>query len=406
MVNKKRVVIITELFYPEESATANILTSIAKNLNDSFDVLVLTGPKTYEKDENRLGASDEELKVEVQRVWAPNLNKNRVVSRVIRFMVLSAGLGFRAFAVSRKADVVFSVTNPAPILVVLGLVRKLKKFTLAFLVHDVFPENAVAAGVVSEKTLFYPLIKRTFDWAYGTADAVVVIGRDMAEIVSRKIRKHDKNIALIENWADTSLVTPMPRSDSNIDRWGLSDKVVIQYAGNIGRAQSILEFVDAITSIENSAVHYVFCGSGALTNQLQERVRDWPNFSLKGGYPRSGQALILGSCDVSLIILGPNMYGLGVPSKTYNIMAAGKPILFIGPRDSEIYRLVRENNIGWAFDWHEMNEMIALINSFSLAQIGSFSEMGKRARLLAEKSYSESMQINRFRRFFGSLHDL
>jgi hypothetical protein len=99
------------------------------------------------------------------------------------------------------------------------------------------------------------------------------------------------------------------------------------------------------------------------------------------------------------------MFGLGVPSKAYNIMAAGKPILFLGPKNGEIYRLVKDNDIGWAFDWSEQDKVISLINSFSTGQVKSFSEMGKKARLLIEKKYSENNQLDKFRILFNRLEN-
>lgn len=403
MNSKKRIVIVTELFYPDETSTARILTTVAENLNDSFEVLVLTGPKSYANDTNIIGLIDEHQEINVQRVWVPALNKNKLISRFIRLILLSFGLAWRILLLSKKDDIVFSVTNPAPILVLLAVIKKLNRFILVLLVHDVFPENAVATGVISNKMPFYSSVQKLFGWAYGSAEAIVVIGNDMATVVSRKTKKYSSELVLIENWAETDFITPISRSESNLAEWGLSEKIVVQYAGNIGRAQGILEFVDSVTPAENNTVHYVFCGSGALTNQLIRKVQKRPNFSLKEAYPRSDQRLILGSCDIALILLGPDMYGLGVPSKAYNIMAAGKPILFIGPENSEIYNLVKHNDIGWAFTWDQADEVCDLISSFSFDDIGSFVAMGKRARLLAEYKYTEATQMKKFHEFFLSL---
>ena len=403
MNKKKRIVIVTELFYPDETSTARILTTVAKNLNKNFEILIMTGPKSYTNDINVAKFYDEHEEINVQRVWAPSLNKNKLIPRIIRLVLLSLALTWRVFFVSKKDDVVFSVTNPAPILVLLAVIKKLKRFTLALLVHDVFPENAVAMGIVSDKALFYSFLHRLFDWAYGSAESIVVIGNDMATIVSRKAKKDSSEVVLIENWAETDFITPISRSESNLSKWGLTDKIVLQYGGNIGRAQGILEFVDCILPVENNTVHYVFCGSGALTNELIFKVKDRTNFSLKEAYPRSDQRLILGACDIALILLGPAMYGLGVPSKAYNIMAAGKPILFIGPENSEIYNLVKDNNIGWAFTWDEVDEVASLVRSLSFEQIGYLVEMGKRARHLAEHKYTEDIQMDKFHEFFLSL---
>ena len=394
---------MTELFFPEETSTAHVLTSLAKNLKDRFDVLVLTGPESYESDAARPISDNINIDIKIERAWAPSLNKNKLAARIARYLIFSIGLGWRALVKSRDGDIVFAVTNPAPLLLVLALVRKLKSFSLVLLVHDVFPENAVAAGIIRKESLFYPLIKHLFDWAYGAADSIVVIGRDMAEIVSCKSKKTNDSIALIENWADPALMNLVLKGGEKKIMPRLSELVVIQYAGNIGRAQGILDFINVISTVENSDIRFVFRGSGALKKQLSDKVKDFPNFSIERAFSRSDQSSILASCDVALVLLGANMYGLGVPSKTYNLMAAGKPILFVGPRDSEIYRVVKDNDIGWAFDWSDTRDIISLINSMSIADLDEYAELGERARLLVKRRYSESGQMRKFHDFFDAL---
>jgi glycosyltransferase involved in cell wall biosynthesis len=400
---RKRIILVSELFYPEESATAHILTKIAGKLSRDFDLLVLTGPSSYEERSHQNSNKPPVKEDNIERVWVPALSKNNLLGRLIRFFVLTIGLGCKALFRTRRTDIVCAVTNPAPLLVALALIRGLRRFRLVFLVHDVFPENSVAAGIIHRERLFYSLIKRLFDWAYGSADAVITIGRDMSEVLARKIPAKVDRLTLIENWADYPLIEEIPRNQSMIVTMGFSEKIVIQYAGNIGRAQGLLEFVNLISTVENDAVRYVFRGSGALWAALSEVTKGRENFIVKGSYPRSNQDQILAACDIALVILGPEMFGLGVPSKAYNIMAAGKPILYLGPKNSEIYRVVRENNIGWAFDWHEKDELVSLICSFSTEQYGLFAEMGVRARSLAENKYSEAAQLEKFSKFFKTL---
>lgn len=403
MSKVQRIVLVSELFYPEESATAHILTKIAGELTNKFDLLVLTGPASYEGRDHFNSATPPINDNNIVRTWAPDLSKNKLIGRLVRSLVLTLGLGWKALLISRSTDTLFAVTNPAPLLVALAMIRKIRRFRLVFLVHDVFPENALAAGIIRHDHLLYPLIKRGFDWAYDSADALITIGQDMSEVIARKIPTSTNRITLIENWADHPLMERIPRNQSMISTMGLSDRIVIQYAGNIGRAQGLLEFLNLISSAENDAIHYVFRGSGALSTALHQATQGWNNFILEGSYPRSDQSRVLGACDIALVILGPNMYGLGVPSKTYNILAAGKPVLFLGPKDSEIYRLIKSNDIGWAFDWHETDQLIELINKWSILDLPAIEERGIKARELAEASFTEAAQLAKFNAFFSGL---
>jgi glycosyltransferase involved in cell wall biosynthesis len=403
MSKRQRIILVSELFYPEESATAHILTKITGELASKFDLLVLTGPASYEGRDRHNAARSPIDDNNVVRTWAPGLSKNKLLGRLVRFLVMTIGLGWKTLLTTRRTDTVFAVTNPAPLLVALAIIRKIRRVRLVFLVHDVFPENAAAAGIIRYDYFLYPLIKRVFDWAYGSADAVITIGRDMSEVITRKIPASADRITLIENWADHPLVDRIPRNQSLISTMGMSDRIVIQYAGNIGRAQGLLEFVELVSSADNDIVRYVFRGSGALSTALHGATQGRHNFILEGSYPRSDQSRVLGACDIALVILGPEMYGLGVPSKTYNILAAGKPVLFLGPKDSEIYRLIKSHDIGWAFDWQETDQMIQLIEKWSILDLAAIEARGNKARELAESSFTEAGQLAKFSAFFGDL---
>jgi glycosyltransferase involved in cell wall biosynthesis len=400
MPKGRRILMVSELFYPEESATAHILTKIAGELAQEFELLILTGPASYEGRAQHNASKPPVEESSIVRTWAPKLSKNKLAGRLVRFLALTIGLGWKTLLISRRTDIVFAVTNPAPLLVALAMIRKIRRSELVLLVHDVFPENAVAAGIIRPDHFLYPLIRRVFDWAYGSADAVITIGRDMSEVIARKIPASADKITLIENWADHPLVERISRNQSMIPSMGLSNRIVVQYAGNIGRAQGLLEFVNLVSSARNDNVRYVFRGSGALTLALREATQGQQSFILEGSYPRAEQSRVLGACDIALVILGPDMYGLGVPSKTYNIMASGKPVLFLGPKDSEIYRLVKSHDIGWAFDWNETDQLIELINQWSIHDLHAIQERGENARRIAETSYSEAVQLAKFTTFF------
>jgi glycosyltransferase involved in cell wall biosynthesis len=403
MNKQERIIFVSELFYPEESATAHILTKIAGELANNFDLLVLTGYAIYEGRGHHNPTKPPIDENNIVRTWTPGLGKNKLFERLVRLLVLTICLSWKTLLKSRPTDTIFAVTNPAPLLVALAVIRKLRRFRLVFLIHDVFPENAVAAGVIRHNHFLYHLIKRIFDWAYASADDVITIGQDMSEVIAQKIPARADRITLIENWADHPMVERIPRNQSMISTMGLSDRIVIQYAGNIGRAQGLLEFVNLVSSVKNDVIQYVFRGSGALSNLLQEAIQGRHTFMFESPYPRSHQSCFLGACDIALVTLAPGMYGLGVPSKTYNILAAGKPILFLGPKGSEIYRLIKSYNIGWAFDWDEADQLIQLIDKWSIHDLYAIEARGDKARKLAESNFTEAGQLAKFSTFFSGL---
>jgi glycosyltransferase involved in cell wall biosynthesis len=403
ILTPKRIILVSELFFPDETSTSYILTRIAEALLRQFEVLVVTGPKFYDGKSHSTANSTPVNPVNIFRVWLPKLSKNNLSGRLIRIFFLIAGIGWRLICISRPTDTVFAVTNPAPSLVLLALIRRFRRFRLVFLVHDVFPENAVAAGILRRDSFLFPLIKSVFDWSYNSADAIITIGRDMTEVVGDKVISGSQKIKLIQNWADHPLIERIPRDQSMIPSMNLLNRIVIQYAGNIGRAQGLIEFVNLVSAMRSDVVQFVFRGSGALSSELYKATQGNHNFSLEGCYPRSQQSLVLGSCDISLVVLRPDMYGLAVPSKTYNLLASGKPILFLGPKNSEIYLLVKENKLGWAFDWSESERLLEFLNQLSLQDFGTFGEYGNNSRRLVETAYTEALQLSKYSRFFEEM---
>ena len=195
----------------------------------------------------------------------------------------------------------------------------------------------------------------------------------MANVLEQKIKDSLKGnvspkITIIENWADIDNIKPQPFPEG---------KIIIEYAGNIGRVQGLENVMDKLPG----DVEFHIYGTGAMEEKLKSRKQK--NVFFHGPYFRSQQNAILAACDIALVTLQDGMYGLGVPSKTYNILASGRPILFLGPKNSEIDLLVRENGIGYC-GWPEKWNKEELIT------------MGKNSRLLAETKYSERVILDKF----------
>lgn len=294
----------------------------------------------------------------------------------------------------KKQDRVFIVTNPAPLLISVALIKRIKKFPLYILVHDVFPENTIPAGVISsDKTFGYKLLRKCFNWAYKSADCLIVLGRDMRQIMKSKLGKNQNNtkIEIIENWAENDIAQLNPVNKSK--------NIVIQYAGNIGRVQGLKSFIQQYAEAMNPIVSLELWGDGAMRKELEEYAKenDVQNIFWGGKYSRSQQNEIFGRCDISLVTLSDGMFGLGVPSKSYNIMAASKPILFIGDLESEIAQTVKENNIGFCFAPNDCNGIIAFLKNLEKISKKKLSEMGQRASSLSKTKYSESEILNKFK---------
>lgn len=384
----QRLWIITELFYPNESATAFILTAMAKKFASQYEVNVICADTNYEHDLSRVSevVNKNIPGINIYRVNVPELDKNNIAKRLIRFAAVSKKLYNMAKEKVQDGDVVFAVTNPAFLLPYMVKLKERKQIEYILLVHDVFPENAMANGMMKIKPAFMVLKKR-FDKAYAAADKILVLGEDMKEIVAAKTGRSD-NIFVCENWGAAN-IQPVERP--------ADDKIVLQYAGNIGRVQGIEELLEIVHKTKNRNLVFDFWGSGALVPYLNEYCTShkMTNMRIRGSYNRSSQNQVLNDCDMAVISLAKGMKGLGVPSKTYNILAAGKPIVYLGDPGSEIYNMVKKYDLGIVFDWNEQDKFIVWLDGLTLDNIVELREKGKRARALYESHYTEEIILNK-----------
>lgn len=369
-VIKQRLWIVTELFPPDETSTAYILGEIANAMIAKYQVKIICGPEIYDKrkklDENNKFKLD--ASIEVYRANGADLDKNTKTGKALSFLLMSK----RLFALAKKniknEDKVLMVTNPAPLVLMMGWLKRERGFDWHILVHDVFPENTKPAGL---KLPMYGVFKRLFDNAYSCADQLIALGRDMKDVLMKKIEKAKKSkprIVIIENWADLDGIKPQPMPNG---------KITLEYAGNIGRVQGLNKVIDNLP--DNVELHLY--GTGSMEETLKKL--NHPRVFFHGPYFRSQQNEVLAACHIAIVTLQEGMYGLGVPSKTYNILASGRPVLYFGPKDSEIDLLVRENGIGFC-GWPEKWDMEEL------------EMMGRKARTLAELKYSERTILDKF----------
>lgn len=367
---KQRLWIVTELFPPDETSTSYILGEIANAMVQKYQVGVICGPEIYDKRKkiNKKNSFSLDKSIIVYRANGADLDKNTTKGKALSFLLMSKRMISLVKQHVRKDDKVLMVTNPAPLVVLMSRLKKKVGFELNILVHDVFPENTKPAGL---KLPLYGMIKHVFDKAYSRADQLIALGRDMKDVLEKKVLNSSENIpkiTIIENWADINGIKSqsMPQG-----------KIVLEYAGNIGRVQGLDKVIEQLPE----SVDFHIYGTGSMEETLKKM--NHPRVFFHGPYFRSQQNEVLAACHIALVTLQEGMYGLGVPSKTYNILASARPILFFGPKNSEIDLLVREKRIGYC-GWPEKWDKDELV------------EMGERARELAMKEYSEETILNKF----------
>ena len=382
--------IISELFYPDEVSTAQILTDIATKKVAGNKTNVICGPSGYEKSYSH---QKEELdsRITIHRIAMPILDKNKLFQRILRMLILTFKMSWLVLFRVRKNHNVFITTNPTFLIISLSFLKKVKGFNLEILVHDVFPENLVPVGLIKKNSFKYRLLSKIYNTSYKKADRIIVLGEDMKMLIAEKIEPKKIKINIIPNWANDDI---SPLINFNISKYlgvDVKNKIVFGFAGNLGRVQGLLEFIDLFNRSVNSNIVLVIIGDGALKPVLLEKIKNLENVYYLGPKPRIEQNLFLNACHIGLVTLIKGMKGLGVPSKTYNLMAAGRPLFYIGDNNSEIDNYVKKYQCGWSFSWEDDREILSVLNKFSFNKINEILMKGVKSKIASENFKKEKV---------------
>jgi glycosyltransferase involved in cell wall biosynthesis len=394
------MLIITELYYPEDTSTGYFLTGIAEGLATAgVPVRVLCAQPSYRL--KGVGAPEREVRagVEIRRVRAPAGDKNKLWQRAW----LAIGLTWR-FAMAtreelREGEVVLVVTNPPTLPWIVAWVAHSRKAKAHLLVHDVYPDVLVPTGLAKEGSMVFRVVDALQRWAWPRFDAVVVLGRDMRARVLRKCPQLDGRVHIIPNWGDLSAVPCLPRAGNALRaRLGLADAFVVQFSGNLGRTHGVDDFLALAAKLRDEPmVRFLVYGWGAGRARIEEAVAsgELPNLTLLPPCERSELAEYLNACDLFFLPFKAGMEGISVPSRLYNVLAAGNPVLAVAGAESELAMVIEEEKIGWVVAPGNIEGMLAAVLS-AMDDKRSLPAMRGRARAAAETKYSKDRVVADF----------
>ena len=390
---------ISEVFWPEEEGTGHYMTGVAEKLAEDFEVHALCGQPSYSRRGDLGAAREDHAGVHIERCRGTLFNKNVLLFRVINAITLSLSIGIRALRRLRRGDIALVVTNPPLLPFFIAAACRLRGARLLLRLDDVYPDAAVGAGLVRPGGLTVRLANWATRYLYESADLLIVLGRCMRQLVSNKADGNGSKIRIIPIWAEVDDIKPQLRSQSLLAaELGLSDHFIVQIAGNIGRLQDIETIAEAAIRLRNDPrIRFVFVGAGAKLIWLKERVAQAgvENVKFVSRLPRSRQQDFLNACDVAIVSLKGEGTGVGVPSRLYNHMAAGKAVIGLVDARSETALVIEEERMGWVVPPGDVDELAAVLCA-ARDRPQELAEMGRRSRRAAEQRYSRTAVVNRY----------
>lgn len=389
-----RVVFVNRFFHPDHSATSQMLTDLAFELAArGVRVEVITSRQLYGDQRAQLPKEQIVQGVQVHRIWSTRFGRANLVGRAIDYVSFYLAALAAIWKCTDKDTVVVAMTDPPLISLVAAPVVHLRRGALVNWLQDVFPEVAHVLGLRLVRGLLLTILTRLRNASLRSAYRNVVLGERMAELVAAQGVQPDR-VQIIPNWSDGDSVTVVAHPANPLrSAWGLADRFVVGYSGNLGRAHEFRTILDAAASLQaESRIAFLFIGAGAQLREVEAEVRrrQLRNVTFQPYQPRERLHESLGAADVHLVSLNPTLEGLIVPSKFYGIAAAGRATIFIGDADGEIARAVRVGECGYTVSVGDADALATLVRRLA-ADPGLNAQLGQNARITFERRFDRRL---------------
>jgi colanic acid biosynthesis glycosyl transferase WcaI len=309
-----------------------------------------------------------------------------------------------ASLMDEKYDIVF-LRSPPPNLAITGyILNKLKGTPVILNVQDIHPDLAINSGILTNP-LAIKMAKKFEKWAYDKANSIIVISEGFKDNLLAK-GVPAKKIKIIPNWVDTDFISPLPKDNPLSQLLRLNKSFVIMHAGTltITNYKALVGLFEALTELKKKDILTALVGDGLCKGDLKEKTNELKLSNVRF-YPFQPQEDLPGlwaSADVSVVALDPDKSESSVPSKLYNVMATGRPVLGLVNPKSETALLIKKANCGIIADPRDKNSVLKAITQ--LKENKKLREkLGANGRAEALEKYSREVVLEKYEEFFHKI---
>lgn len=395
-----KIVFINRFFYPDISATSQILADLAFGLAEKGEnVTVITGPMLYGDSRARLPRQETVRGVQVYRVLSTRFGQAIGLGRLVDYLSFYITCLWRLLVCLERGDTVVVKTDPPLLAIPALLVTRLRGARQLNWLQDIFPEVAMAAGVGLKPAVLNTAVMHTLsaarDWSIRHADQTVVLGDVMRKYLLDRGHNPDQ-ISIIPNWSDICALYPLNHADNKLrSEWALKDRFVIGYSGNMGVAHDFDLILKAAEKLKDRQdIVFLMIGSGQRRQEVESHVRalGLTNVIFKPYQPREELVYSLNAADVHIVSLRPEMEGFIVPSKICGIAAVGRPVLFLGSASGEIASILKRYECGTTVSGSSAQDFVDAIFAYA-DDPDRLQAAGSNARRLAREMFDQRRAI-------------
>jgi glycosyltransferase involved in cell wall biosynthesis len=383
-------------------SSATLPTELARGLQErGLEVGVVCGyPQEYVNDSMKSVPVDDELNgITIKRVKYTTFNNKSKFGRIFNFFSLFLAMTTKLFYLKKFKKIIVYSNPPIMPLIPLAL-KKIFKTEFIFIAFDIYPDNALEMKSIKKNGVIHRFMNFINNKVYAHASSVVLLGNEMKTyVIKNNIAKREDNLKVIPNWfSDEKALQNTEIINESLKGINSKYKFTVLYSGNMGSSQDMETILQGILEFKNhEEICFVFSGHG---NKL-EYVKNFlssnniKNSQVFGFLTGQDYSDILNISDLCIVSLEKGIEGLGVPSKTYGYLAAGKPVLSIMNDETDIAKDLYEYKCGVNIIQEDILGFRNAVNSYfndpELVKTES-----RNARELYESKYTKKININKY----------
>lgn len=345
-------------------------------------------------------------------IYSPaiRMKKKTTVMRMLNNLTFGLTSIFAAF-LAGKIDIVIT-TSPPPLVSIPGwIIAKLKGAKLVYDVRDIWPDVALEMNSFKENSFFCRIFRKITRFMYKHSDAVTTVSNGKVEKVKNYVAglhgskagaEHTDKVWLVGNGFDESVLANA-YDQSIVDKYELDKKFTCVYIGNIGLAQGLGALLDVATKTKHKDVQFLIFGMGAEKAVLEKRAADegLTNVRFCGVIEHSKVPSILSRTKLSFIPLKNSNMKDSVPTKIYESLGVGCPVLLVAEGDS--VGIVKESGLGKSVSPDDTAESLTAVFDEMIDNYGSLEAKKEEAKKLMLEKYSRQKIAAEFERKLQNL---
>jgi glycosyltransferase involved in cell wall biosynthesis len=361
--------VITQFFPPDYAATGQLIDELVRNLGFlGIDVEVFTSQPGYAFQSADAPVVEQVGRVRIQRSRTAQLWSGRIRGKAVNGVLYACRAALHLLQTRNRNNILLVTTAP-PFLPLLGyLVFVLFKIPYICILYDLYPDIAIALGVLPKRHWLARLWQNLNQKIWRNAKGIVVLSPAMKWHVLVSCPEISEKVSVIHSWSDPDWIVPIVKQENWFAwKYNLVTKFTVLYSGNLGRCHDMDTILEAAKLLQDEPIQFVCIGSGAKRDDLIESVKQLGlnNFLFLPYQDKHVLPYSLTACDLSLVTVDERTENLVTPSKLYSALASERPIAAICCQDSYLRELISEADCGNAFengDSHGLAQFIRLLS--------------------------------------------